>query len=70
MKVTIIFKDGDTVTFGMAYQIYNDTDELIINFMCFDVLGDDSPSCNTVRYDLSGIAAVVKGECNLYEFRN
>ena len=70
MKITVIFKDGDTVTFGSAYQIYNDTDELVINYICYETLGDVSPTCNSAHYDLSEIAAVVKGECSLYMFRN
>lgn len=70
MRITIIFKDGDTATFGSAYQIYNDTDELIVNYEVYDRLYADSPTRNTARYDITEIAAVVKGECNLYEFRN
>lgn len=75
MRTTIIFKDGSTATFQSAYQIYVDTDSLIINYEYYKTLGDamlglDSPSHNTACYDISEIAAVVKGECNLYEFRN
>lgn len=70
MKTTIIFKDGSTATFQLSYQLYVDTDSLIVNYECYETLGDASPSYNTACYDISEIAAVVKGECNLYEFRN
>lgn len=70
MKTTIIFKDGSTVAFQMAYQIYVDTDSLIVNYMCYETLGDTSPSCNLASYDITEIIAVVKGECTLFDFRN
>lgn len=67
MRISIIFKDGETATFNDAYQIdTTNNNKVVVNFYYDD---DDDVVSISADYDKDKIAAIVTGEYNIIEFK-